>query len=159
MLGQLENANRSNLDTAFLINAVVNVKPRIRQFVKQLNATLVSVYDPSLELGFEDPVPEDGEAKLKEAQYGVNKWWTIDEIGERYGDKPLKKLLGSQIYIANNNAPLDAIANPPKPVPADDPASDDGDGDKPPAPNETPEADPDAPPEAAKSLAGVKKKT
>ena len=68
MLGQLENANRSNLDAAFLINAMVNVKPRIRQFVKQLNATLVKVYDPTLELGFEDPVPEDAEAKLKAAQ-------------------------------------------------------------------------------------------
>jgi HK97 family phage portal protein len=110
MLGQLENANRSNLDAAFTINAIVNVKPRIRQFVNQWNVSLVKVYDPLLELGFEDPVPEDIEANLKAAQYGVNRWWTIDEVREQYGDKPLPDELGSQIYMANNNAKLADIA-------------------------------------------------
>lgn len=110
MLGQLESANRASLEAAFLINAIINVKPRIRQFVKQLNATLVKVYDPTLELDFEDPVPQDVEAKLKAATAGVNKWWTMDEVREQYGDKPLPEKLGSEIYMANNNAKLSDIA-------------------------------------------------
>jgi HK97 family phage portal protein len=122
MLGQLESANRANLEAAFLINAIINVKPRIRQFVKQLNATLVKVYDPTLELDFEDPVPDDVEAKLNAAKAGVDKWWTKDEIREQYGDKPLPDKLGSEIYMANNNAKLSAIAEgtakPASPVPA-----------------------------------------
>jgi hypothetical protein len=36
-------------------------------------------------------------------------------VREQYGDKPLPDELGSQIYMANNNAPLSAIAEQPKP--------------------------------------------
>jgi hypothetical protein len=32
------------------------------------------------EVGFEDPVPEDTDAKLKAAREGVNKWWTVEEV-------------------------------------------------------------------------------
>jgi HK97 family phage portal protein len=115
IIGAVENVNRSNLEAGFYIHAVVNIRPRIRQFVRQLNASLVSFYDPTLELGFEDPVPEDTDAKLKAAQAGVNKWWTIDEVRDQYGDAALPDDLGSQVYMANNNAPLSAIAEPPKP--------------------------------------------
>jgi HK97 family phage portal protein len=109
IIGSVENVNRSNLEAGFYIHAVVNIRPRIRQFVRQLNASLVSVFDPTLELGFEDPVPEDSEAKLKVAEKGVNRWWTIDEVREQYGDKPLPDKLGSQIYLANNNATLSSV--------------------------------------------------
>jgi hypothetical protein len=155
MLGQLESANRSNLDAAFLINAVINVKPRIRQYVNQWNASLVKVYDPLLELDFEDPVPEDVEAKLKAAEKGANKWWTIDEVRDQYGDKPLPDGLGNQIYMTNSSAPLKDIAEgtakpqaptPPATPPAT-PADDDADGDG-----------PENPDDAQKSLAGVKKR-
>ena len=115
IIGAVENVNRSNLEAGFYIHAVNNIRPRIRQFVRQLNASLVSVYDPTLVLGFEDPVPEDTEAKLKAAREGVNKWWTIDEVREQYGDSALPDDLGCQVYMANNNAPLSAIAEPPKP--------------------------------------------
>ncbi len=37
MLGSVENVNRANLDAGFYINAVINVVPRIRQFVRQVN--------------------------------------------------------------------------------------------------------------------------
>jgi HK97 family phage portal protein len=80
VIGAVENVNRSNLEAGFYIHAMINIRPRIRQFVRQLNASLVSVYDPTLELGFEDPVPEDTEAKLKAAREGVDKWWTKDEV-------------------------------------------------------------------------------
>jgi hypothetical protein len=115
IIGAVENVNRSNLEAGFYIHALINIRPRIRQFVRQLNASLVSTYDPTLELGFEDPVPEDTDAKLKAAREGVNKWWTIDEVRDQYGDAALPNDLGSQVYMANNNAPLSAIADPPKP--------------------------------------------
>jgi HK97 family phage portal protein len=115
IIGAVENVNRSNLEAGFYIHAVVNIRPRIRQFVRQLNASLVSIYDPTLELGFEDPVPEDTDARLKAAREGVNKWWTIDEVRDQYGDPALPDDLGSQVYMANNIAPLSAIAEHPKP--------------------------------------------
>lgn len=128
LLGQMESANRASLDAIQVDHARNNIRPRIRQFVNQLNATLVQVYDPTLELSFEDPVPEDTDAKLKAAQAGVDKWWTKDEVRDQYGDKPLPDGLGGQIYMANNNAPLSTIAEPPKPPvkPVTAPASEDG---------------------------------
>lgn len=121
IIGAVENVNRANLEAGFYIHAVINIRPRVRQFVKQLNASLVSTYDPTLELGFSDPVPEDTEAKLRAAQAGVDKWWTKDEVREQYGDAPLPDGLGGQLYMANNNAPLSVIAEPPAPSRPTDP--------------------------------------
>lgn len=138
MLGQVENVNRSNMDSAFYINGMINVVPRIRQFVKQLNVTLVKVYDPLFELDFVNPVPEDVEAKLAAATAGVDKWLTKDEVRDMYGEEPLPDKLGEQVYMPYTNAPLAAIA--------------DGTAKPQPAPPGTP------PPEPTKSLDGVKKK-
>lgn len=105
VLGMFENANRANLDAAFYIHALNNVVPRIRQFVKQLNATLVKVYDPTYELDFVNPVPEDVEAKLNAADKGVDRWLTKDEIRNMYGEKPLPDKQGEQIIVqARGNA-------------------------------------------------------
>jgi capsid portal protein len=51
IIGAVENVNRSNLEAGFYIHAVVNIRPRIRQFVRQLNASLVSFYDPDTGAG------------------------------------------------------------------------------------------------------------
>ena len=118
MIGSVENLNLATAKAARVQHAEINIEPRLRQFVKQLNASLVRTYDPSFELAFASPVPEDGDAKLKEAQAGVNKWWTIDKVREQYGDAPLPDNLGGHVYIANNNAPLSAIAEPAAPAPA-----------------------------------------
>lgn len=145
VLGMVENVNRSNLDAAIYMHAFINVLPRIRQFVKQLNASLVSVYDPTLELDFENPVPEDVAAKLNAADKGTNKWWTIDEVRALYGDKPLPDGLGEGLYLPNTNATLQDIADgTARPSPA-----------TPPAPGDPPAEEPATPPK--KSLAGVKK--
>ncbi|WP_427007185.1 phage portal protein [Pseudarthrobacter sp. H2] len=104
MIGSVENVNRSNLEAGFYVNAVVNVVPRVRQFVRQINATLVKVYDPTLELDFINPVPEDVEAKLKAASAGVDKWWTKDEVREMYGEEALPGGLGEQIIVQGKGA-------------------------------------------------------
>ncbi len=149
LLGQLQSAIRSNLDGAFYMNGMINVVPRIRQFVKQLNATLIKPYDPTLELDFVNPVPEDVAAKLEEAVQSANKFRTIDEVRDMYGEQPLPDKLGEQIYMANLNAPLSSIADgtaKPTASPAAAAAADD-----PPADGTTDPAD------AAKSHNGVKK--
>lgn len=99
MIGLIEDVNRSNLEAGFYVNAVINVVPRVRQFVKQLNATLVSIYDPTLELDYVNPVPEDVQAKLEAATQGVDKWWTKDEVRAMYGDKPLANGIGEHIIV------------------------------------------------------------
>jgi HK97 family phage portal protein len=104
MLGSVENVNLATARAARIQHAEMNVEPRLRQFVEQINATLVNVYDSSLELGFENPVPEDIEAKLQTAIAGVDKWMTKDEVRDMYGEEPLPGGLGSQIIVLGKGA-------------------------------------------------------
>lgn len=151
VIGFVENVNRANLDAGFYIHALINIRPRIRQFVRQLNATLVKPYDESLELDFVDPVPEDVEAKLKASKEGVNKWWTIDEVRDMYGEEPLPDGLGEQLYIPASSAPLKDVADgSARPAaPTNDPNAE----------NDPDDAEDGDVPTPTKALAGVKKKT
>ena len=112
VLGLIKDANRANMDAAFYIHTVVNVVPRVRQFVQQLNKSLVQPFDPTLELDFENPIPEDKVAKLADALAGVNKWWTIDEVRAMYGQEALADGLGEQLYVPGLTVSLDSVANP-----------------------------------------------
>ena len=145
LIGMTENVNRANMDAIDLFHAKVNLRPRLQKYVDFLNARLVKVYDPTLELGFEDPVPEDVEAKLNAADKGSNKWWTIDEVRKMYGDKALPDGLGAKLYLPGTLTTIDAVADPQTPAaaPVNEPANAEAN------PNE---------PEAKKSLTGVKKK-
>lgn len=154
MLGSVENVNRSNLDAGFYIHALINTVPRVRQFVKQLNTSLVKVYDPMLELDYVNPVPEDAEAKLAEAKAGVNTWRTIDETRDSYGEKPLPNHQGEQMIILSRGGAQtleSVLEGPPPPIPPEpiDPLDDPDDAE---AADQPDKADP------KKSLAGVKKK-
>lgn len=149
ILGMTENVNRSNMEGAMYIQAVINTVPRVRQFVRQFNATLVKVYDPTLFVDYVNPVPEDQAAKLNYADKGVNKWLTIDETREYYGEDELPDGLGAQLYMPATVAPLSAVADGtarPAPVVAPPAVAD-------------PELDPEdqSDPKTGKSLAGVKK--
>lgn len=148
MIGSVENVNRANLEAGFYINAVISIVPRVRQFVRQLNATLVKVYDPTLELDFVNPVPEDEVAKLNAAKAGVNKWWTIDEVRDMYGEDPLPEGLGEQIVVPTNSVSLSSVVAPEA---VDDTAEDEAVDDAEDAENIETDNE-------CKSLTGVKKK-
>jgi HK97 family phage portal protein len=134
MLGMVENVNRANLQAGFYINAIINVVPRISQFVEQLNASLVQVYDPTYELDFENPVPEDVAAKLKEISAANGGWITTNEARAAYGLDPLPGGMGNHIVFIAGKTPvtLDAIvagekAAAEKPQNPEDPGNDNGD--------------------------------
>lgn len=112
-LGMTQDFNRANIDGARYINALNNILPRLRAEVAMWNSQLVKVFDPTLELDFENPVPEDQEAKLNEASKGVNAWLTIDEVRDEYGLEPLPDHLGEQLYVPFNQVPLASIADEP----------------------------------------------
>lgn len=155
ILGQVENVNRANMDAGFYMHAVNNTVPRVRQFTNQLNNTLVKIYDPTLELDFENPVPEDVEAKLQAATDGVDKWWTKDEVRDMYGEKPLPDGLGEHIIVAGKGGSrtLEAVVEgaPEEAAPTSAPEDQDNPDDD--------EDEPKPSKDAKKSLLGVKKKT
>lgn len=120
MLGMVENVNKANNDGALEIHHVLNTIPRLNRFIDLLNAVMVTPYDRRFEYGYESPVPEDVAAKLKEAEAGVNKWMTIDEVRALYGMEPLPAGQGAQIYAQGLMTPLSVISNPPKAPKADE---------------------------------------
>ena len=113
MLGQVENVNRANLEAGFYIHAITNTVPRVRQFTRQLQQTLVKVFDPMLELDFENPVPEDVAQKFNEIKGLTNVILTIDEARAAYGMDELPDGLGSHIIITAQGTPqtLDEVVN------------------------------------------------
>lgn len=132
VVGMVENANRSIMDGAIYTHTINNVMPRIEDWVELQNTSWIQVFDPTLELDFVSPVPEDKAAKLNEAEKGTNKWMTIDETREQYGMEPLPNHLGEQIYAQGTLAPLERIATAPAPADAPkDVVEDDNDLDTP----------------------------
>lgn len=161
MTGQVENVNRANLQAGFYQHAVINTVPRVRQFVGQLNQTLVKPYNPNYVLDYENPVPEDVAAKLEAIKSGVGSWLTTDEGRDAYGMEPLPDGTGEHVVIvagkspatldsivAGSEAATEALQNPEDP---DDNNDDDLDEDP---SNNDPQDDDD---KDKKSLAGVKK--
>lgn len=113
MIGSVEDVNLATARAARTQHAEINVVPRLRQFVKQLNSTLVSVFDPMLELDFDNPVPEDIDAKREYVEGAVNRSITADEARALYGMEPLPNGLGTHIVITGKGAPvtLDAVVS------------------------------------------------
>lgn len=110
VLGMIKDFNRANMDAARYIHTLNNVVPRLRKEVRMWNNALVRKFDPTLELYFDNPVPEDVEAKLKEASEGVNAWMTIDEARAERGLPQLNNGLGAQLYVPFNTVPLVNVA-------------------------------------------------
>lgn len=118
MLGMSKDFNRANIEGARYNHLLINVLPRLEDEVAMWNAQLVKPYDSTLELYFENPLPQDIEAKLKEMEAGVNKWMTPDEVREEYGLEPLPNKLGAEIVVPINSIPLSSVVTSDKPKPA-----------------------------------------
>lgn len=123
MLGDTDNANRSNMDASEYNLAKYAVKPRVEQYLELLNNRLVKLVDSSLEFYTDPIVPEDMASKLAEAKAAVNSWATIDEIRKQYGLEELPGGLGGKMYIPANLVPIEAAGT----VPVTPAAADGGD--------------------------------
>lgn len=119
ILGMTENVNKANADAADYIHAKTNITPRVKKLVRQIQKSLISVYDPTLVLGFENPIPEDIETKLKAAKEGVNAWKTIDETREEFGLDALPNGAGEVIYIDNKLIKIEDVGTQAPTVPND----------------------------------------
>lgn len=110
-LGIVEDTNRASATTQEYGFRKRCVKPRLEQMVDFINQRLLfPIYGGEYVLDFGDILPEDTDKKLQEAQAGVNKWLTIDEVREQYDLEPLPDGLGNQIYGQLSMIPLDKLA-------------------------------------------------
>jgi HK97 family phage portal protein len=85
---QEDQTNRSTAETAEYVFAKYNISPFLVMIVNALNFTLVTRFEDSIALAFEDPVPDDKEHKIEElkAATGDKQVMTLNEARERYFD-------------------------------------------------------------------------
>ena len=166
-LGIVEDTNRASATTqeyGFRKRCVV---PRLEQFKDFINMRLLNpIYHGEYMIDFEDVLPEDTERKLNEANAGINKWLTIDEVREMYDLEPLPNGLGEKIYANMGLVPLDELSmlnerepttpqnEPERPSDGEDEDESDQTPETPQNAPETPEMDID--PEEAKAIARKK---
>lgn len=94
-----DDVNRANARAALYPFLRFTVRPKILKIVDTLNEFLIPKFNNSnkLKFKFDDPVPEDREAKLNEYDKAVNRWMTINEIREK--EKLNKVKNGDKLYI------------------------------------------------------------
>ena len=109
-LGITEDVNRANAEAQEYSYAKRCIKPRLEQFVDFVNKRLLRpIYGGEYKLDFEDPIPENTEMRLREAEAGVNKWLTINEVREMYGREALQNGNGDQLYVPISNVPIEDL--------------------------------------------------
>lgn len=88
VLGITDDVNRANAEAAEYTFAKRVIRPRLRRIEQRLNEFLIArFFDPRLKLRFADPVPENRELNLKEADTAVRGGWMkvnegLKKIGE-----------------------------------------------------------------------------
>ncbi len=112
MLGMIAAANRANMDAAEYNFAKWVILPRARAFVKFFNKYVLDAIDPSLELNFENFVPDDVTADTQRRTAAVNTWQTVNEIRKEMGLPDVDG--GDDLYIKSGQTKL---GEEPAPVP------------------------------------------
>lgn len=128
-LGITEDVNRANAEAQEYSYAKRCIKPRLEQFVDFMNKRLLRpIYGGEFKLDFEDPIPENTEMRLREAEAGVNKWLTINEVRDMYGREALENGNGDQLYVPISNVPIEDLEylsdTTTEPTPTEEPAND-----------------------------------
>jgi len=96
-----DDVNRANAEAASYAFARWTIRPKMKKIVEQLNEFLVPYFGDELFLDFDDPVPENLEAKLKVYESGLkNGWLTINEVREEQNRPPAEG--GDEIYLPMN---------------------------------------------------------
>lgn len=95
-----DDVNRANADAGLQQFMQFTIAPMFKMILEVINERFVIPnYGEEYFLDTEKLVTEDKEQLLKEAQIGVNKWLTVNEVRERYGYEPLEG--GDTLNTAN----------------------------------------------------------
>ena len=105
VMGVSENVNRANAESGEYVFARWTIKPRLKLISSKLTEQLCSRYDPKLECEYADPVPENKEMLLKEANQGLNAgYMTINESRRTTGLDPIDG--GEVLLLPSNKVPV-----------------------------------------------------
>ncbi|CAB4151707.1 Bacteriophage/Gene transfer agent portal protein [uncultured Caudovirales phage] len=113
-LGIIDDVNRATHASSMIAWKRNSVKPEMKSIVDTLNEFLVPMFGTNLVLGFDDPVPEDREAKLSEAK-DTKDILSINERRAILGYEPAKG--GDIIPSIESNRRADQMVTPVAPAP------------------------------------------
>lgn len=86
-----DDVNRANADAGLQQFMQFTISPMFKMILEVLNERfIIPNYGEQYFLNTQKLVTEDKAELLKEAQAGVNKWLTLNEVRERYGYDPLE---------------------------------------------------------------------
>lgn len=88
-IGIVEDVNRANAEATNFVFADRTVKPEMDMLTDFIQEYLVPMFDPTLVITNDSPVPEDKEADLNYADKGVDRWITRNEIRAKMGLDPI----------------------------------------------------------------------
>jgi len=100
-LGLVADVNRANAEANDLTYQSETILPRLRRIEEKLNERILPIYDPTLEVAFDNPVPRDNEYALRKRDSDLDRGViTINEVrGDdgkdpvAWGDEPLPSVL------------------------------------------------------------------
>jgi len=100
-LGLVEHVNRANAEANDLTYQSETILPRLRRIQEKINERIMPMYDPTLEVEFDNPVPRDNEYALKKRDSDLDRGvLTINEVRQDdgkepvgWGDQPLPSVL------------------------------------------------------------------
>lgn len=106
VLGIVENVNRANAEAGEYTFGRWVLRPRLTRWREKLNEQLCPMFGEELELDFDDPVPENRELKITEAERGVRGGFlTVNEARTMLG---FESLASGNVFLL----PLGAITQP-----------------------------------------------
>jgi HK97 family phage portal protein len=86
-----EKSNRANSEQAYLSFLRDTIQPRLRRIEGSINRHLMPMYDQTLFVAFDNPVPEDKEYRLKEKETNISTGYSsINQERERDGKEPVE---------------------------------------------------------------------
>jgi len=80
-----DDVNLANANTAMWAFTRFTIRPRLKRIEGALNASIVKELGEGYYFEFDNPVPEDREAQIKENTAACNVWMTVNEIRAREG--------------------------------------------------------------------------
>jgi len=107
ILGITEGVNVGNAEATHKIFLSQVIKKKMQRIIDTLNEFFVPAFGDNLILDFDDPTPENREAKVSEFERGHNKWLTINEIRNEEGLPPVSG--GDIIYQPISLFPVGSV--------------------------------------------------
>lgn len=97
-----DDVNRANAQASLYPFLRFTIRPKVIKIEETINRLLIPKIKDSLNFKykFDNPVPEDLEAKLNMYEKAHNKWMTTNEIREKEGMKKIKD--GDKLYVPFN---------------------------------------------------------